>query len=84
MKNENERKQSRHLGTKHLVVVEQCDRPFTDHVTGADPGFGQGGGPRCMRPKVADRLRERSEQFALRALEAFGFLMRHSRDFSDS
>ena len=24
------------------------------NMTGADPGFGQGGGPQLLRPKVAD------------------------------
>ena len=53
--------------------------------TGADPGFGQGGGPQLLRPKVADvakrsRVSEVSilwpgSRACLRALEAFGFLM---------
>ena len=52
---------------------------------GADPGFGQGGGPQLLRPKVADvakwscvseasNLRPGSRA-RLRALEALGFLM---------
>ena len=53
--------------------------------TGADPGFGQGGGPQLLRPKVADvpkrsRASEASNLWlgsraCLRALEAFRFLM---------
>ena len=53
--------------------------------SGADPGFGQGGGPQLLRPKVADiakwsRASEASflrpgSRARLRALEAFGFLM---------
>ena len=52
---------------------------------GADPGFGQGGGPQLLRPKVADvAKRSRASEASilrpgsrarLRALEAFGFLM---------
>ena len=54
-------------------------------MTGADPGFGQGGGPQLLRPKVADVVkRSRASEVSilrpgsrarLRALEAFGFLM---------
>ena len=53
--------------------------------TGADPGFGQGGGAKLLRPKVADvAKRSRASEVSnlqlgsrarLRALEAFGFLM---------
>ena len=53
--------------------------------TGAGPGFGQGGGPQLLRPKVADiAKRSRASEASilrpgsrarLRALEAFGFLM---------
>ena len=49
------------------------------------PGFGQGGGPQLLRPKVADiAKRSRASEASilrpgsrarLRALEAFGFLM---------
>ena len=55
---------------------------FNSGTSGADPGFGQGGGPAseaesCRRSKAESR--ERSEHSAagvrLRALEAFGFLM---------
>ena len=56
------------------------------HVdTGADPGFGQGGGPQLLRPKVADIAKRSHASEAsilrpgsrarLRTLEAFGFLM---------
>ena len=55
------------------------------NTTGADPGFGQGGGAQLLRPKVADvakwsRASEASilqpgSRAGLRALEAFGFLM---------
>ena len=55
------------------------------HTPGADPGFGQGGGPQVLRPKVADvAKRSRASEVSklrpgsrarLRALEAFGFLM---------
>ena len=56
-----------------------------DYTSGADPGFGQGGGPQLLRPKVGDiakrscvskasNLRPGSRTH-LRALEAFGFLM---------
>ena len=64
--------------------------------SGADPGFGQGGGAQVLRPKVADkakrsRMSEASNlrpgsRARLRAVEAFGFLMLkicilpHSRD----
>ena len=63
-------------------------RVWVGHIRiypGADPGFGQGGGPQLLRPNVADvakrshtseasilRLGSRAR---LRALEAFGFLM---------
>ena len=53
--------------------------------TGADPGFGQGGGPQLLRPKIADVAKQsRASEVSnlwpgsrarLRALEAFGFLM---------
>ena len=53
--------------------------------SGADPGFGQGGGPQVLRPKVADVAKRSCTSKAsnlwlgsrarLRALEAFGFLM---------
>ena len=54
------------------------------HITGADPGFGQGGAPAseaesCRRSEA--ELHERSEQSAagvqgqLKGMEAFGFLM---------
>ena len=52
---------------------------------GADPGFGQGGGPQVVWPKVADVAKRSCVSEAsnlrpgsrarLRALEAFGFLM---------
>ena len=52
---------------------------------GADPGFGQGGGPQVLRPKVADIAKQSHASEAsnlqpgskahLRALEAFWFLM---------
>ena len=49
---------------------------------GADPGFGQGGGPQLLRPKVADvakwsyvSILRPGSRACLRALEAFGFLM---------
>ena len=52
---------------------------------GADPGFGQVGGPQVLRPKVADVAKQSCVSEAsnlrpgsrarLRALEAFGFLM---------
>ena len=62
----------------------QCSHKFNIH-SGADPGFGQGGGPQLLRLKVAD-LAKRSHvseasnlrpgsRAHLRALEAFGFLM---------
>ena len=51
------------------------------HISGADPGFGQGGGPQVLRPKVADiakwsRASEASKlrpgsRARLRALEPF-------------
>ena len=54
-------------------------------LSGADPGFGQGGGPQLLRPKVADIAKRSPASEAsilrpgsrarLRALEAFGFLM---------
>ena len=54
-------------------------------TAGADPGFGQGGGPQVLRPKVADVAKRSCVSEAsnlrpgsrarLRALEAFGFLM---------
>ena len=60
-------------------------RSFWCHNSGADPGFGQGGGPQLQRPKVADvAKRSRASEASnmrpgsrarLRALEAFGFLM---------
>ena len=53
--------------------------------SGADPGFGQGGGAQVLRPKVADiaklsRVSEASKlrpgsRAHLRGLEAFGFFM---------
>ena len=53
--------------------------------SGADPGFGQGGGPQLLRPTVADvakrsrvseaSILQRGSRARLRALEAFGFLM---------
>ena len=54
-------------------------------MSGADPGFGQGGGPQLLRPKVADVAKwsraseasnwQQGSRACLRALEAFGFLM---------
>ena len=54
-------------------------------ISGADPGFGQGGGPQLLRPKVADVVKwscaseasilRPGSRARLRALEAFGFLM---------
>ena len=62
-----------------LLVISLIKKP------GADPGFGQGGGPEPLRPKVADvenqsRAREASilrpgSRAHLRALKAFWFLM---------
>ena len=59
--------------------------PYTTLKAGADPGFGQGGGPQLLRLKVANvakrsRVSEASilrpgSRARLRALEAFGFLM---------
>ena len=53
--------------------------------TGADPGFGQGGGAQVLRPKFADVAKQSHTSQAsnlwpesrarLRALEAFRFLM---------
>ena len=53
--------------------------------TGADPGFGQGGGAQLLRPKVADVMKwshvseasnlQPGSWARLRALEAFGVLM---------
>ena len=70
--------------SKHaLQVVSQ--HALQQVSTGADPGFGQGGGPHLLRPKVADiAKRSRASEVSilrpgsrarLRALEAFGFLM---------
>ena len=66
----------------------ELDRPpplSPSPTPGADPGFGQGGGPQLLRPKVADIAKRSCASEAsvlwpgsrarLRALEAFGFLM---------
>ena len=59
-------------------------RPFIA-MTGGDPGFGHGGGPQLLSPKVANVAKQSCTSEAsnmqlgsranLRALEAFGFLM---------
>ena len=63
-------------------IFEQFGKKYSD-LSGADPGFGQGGA-QLPRPKVADRAERSSANKAiylwpgsrahLRALEAFGFL----------
>ena len=67
-----------------LVIAPIALRFGRKPISGADPGFGQGG-PQDLRPKVADVAKQShvseasnlrlGSRAGLRALEAFGFLM---------
>ena len=70
--------------SSEIIVARPVAHGLHGLLSGADPGFGQGG-PQVLRPKVADvvkrsRVSEASNlrwgsRARLRALEAFGFLM---------